>query len=76
MKSPDDIIYPVVQKLIDESLQYRMKQQDHDGKWPLGWSFGEGEGLYKLQVKYEAYRSLCMLVKLKHFGLIEFEKES
>ncbi len=71
VKSPDSIIYPAVKKLVDESLEYRIKQQSDDGRWPLGWSFGEGEKLYKLQIKYEAYRSLCMLVKLKKFGLIE-----
>ena len=69
--SPDNIIYPVVKNLVDDSLEYRIKQQSDDGRWPLGWSFGEGEGFRKLQVLYEAYRTLAMLVKLVRFGRIE-----
>lgn len=77
VKSPESVIYPVVKKLVDESLEYRIRQQSEDGRWPLGWSFGEGEGLQKLQIIYEAHCSLVMLVKLKEFGRIEFrEKES
>lgn len=71
VNSPDNIIYPVIKDLVDDSLEYRIKQQSEDGRWPLGWSFGKGEGLYELQVKYEAHLSLVMLVKLKEFGLIE-----
>lgn len=76
VRTPNDIIYPVVKDLVDESLEYRIKQQGEDGRWLLGWSFGEDERLYCLQVKYEAYRSLCMLVKLNHFGLIEHQGSS
>ncbi len=71
VRSPDSIIYPAVKALVDDSLEYRMNQQSADGRWPLGWSFGEDEGLRKLQVLYEAHRTLCMLVKLKQFGRIE-----
>ena len=71
VSSPDSIVYPAVKNLVDESLEYRMKQQSDDGRWPLGWSFGESEALKRLQVKYEAYRTLLMLVKLKQFGRIE-----
>ena len=69
--SPDNIIYPAVKDLVDGSLEYRLKQQSDDGRWPLGWSLGEGEGFRKLQVLYEAYRTLDMLVKLKRFDMIE-----
>lgn len=69
--SPDSIVYPVVKNLVDKSLEYRMKQQSDDGKWPLGWSFGNDESLQKLQIKYEAYRTLLMLDKLERFGRIE-----
>lgn len=71
VSSPDSIVYPVVKDLVEESLEYRMKQQSDDGRWPLGWSFGSDAGLQKLQVKYEAYRTLLMLVKLEQFGRIE-----
>ena len=60
-----------VKDLVEESLDYRMKQQSEDGRWPLGWSFGSGAGLHNLQIRYEAYRTLLMLVKLKRFGRIE-----
>ena len=69
--SPDSILYPAVKDLVEESLDYRMKQQSEDGRWPLGWSFGSGAGLHNLQIRYEAYRTLLMLVKLKRFGRIE-----
>ena len=69
--SPDSVIYPAVKDLVDDSLGYRIKQQSDDGKWPFGWSLGDGEGFRKLQVLYEAYRTLAMLVKLGRFGRIE-----
>lgn len=69
--SPDSIIYPAVKDLVEESLEYRMRQQSDDGRWPLGWSFGSDEGLKTLQTKYETYRTLDMLVKLERFGRIE-----
>lgn len=68
--SPDSIIYPAVKDLVDDSLGYRMKQQSDDGRWPLGWSLGDEDGFRKLQVLYEASRTLEMLVKLKQFGRI------
>ena len=72
--SPDNIIYPAVKDLVDDSLDYRIKQQSGDGRWPLGWSFGKDEGLCKLQVLYEAYRTMGMLAKLGRFGRIEMEE--
>ena len=48
-----------------------MAQQNDDGRWLLGWSFGDDEGLKKLQTKYETYRTLAMLEKLDRFDLIE-----
>lgn len=69
--SPDSILYPAVRPLVEQSLDVRIRQQAEDGRWPLGWSFGDNEGLQRLQVKYEAYRTLLMLVKLKRFGRLE-----
>ena len=60
-----------MKKLADDSLSYRMNQQSDDGRWPLGWSVGESEGLCKLQVLYEAHLSMKMLAKLGRFGRIE-----
>lgn len=68
---PDSIVYPVVKDLVLDSLQYRMKRQGGDGRWPLGWSFGDAEGLQNLQMKYETYCTLAMLEKLDRFGMIE-----
>jgi len=69
--SPDNIIYPAVKDLVDDSLTYRMQQQSGDGRWPLGWSIGEGEGFKRLQVLGEASRTMSMLAKLNRFGRIE-----
>ena len=68
--SPDSILYPVVKNLVDGSLTYRIKQQSDDGRWPLGWSFGESEAFRRLQNLCEASHTLEMLVKLKRFGRI------
>lgn len=70
--SPDNIVYSSVKEFVDEALGYRIKQQSDDGRWPLGWSFGESEGLRKLQILYEAYLTMQMLAKLKRFGRFEF----
>jgi len=74
INSPDNIIYPVVKNYVDESLTHRLKQQSDDGRWPLGWSFGEDEGLRKLQVLCEASRTMGMLVKLGRFDRIELNE--
>ncbi len=71
VSSPDSVVYPVVKELVDKSLEYRINQQSDDGRWPLGWSFGSDENLQKLQVKYEAYRTLDMLIMLDKFKRIE-----
>ena len=71
VKSPNSILYPTVKDLVDKSLDYRLKQQSADGKWPLGWSFGNDADMQKLQLKYETYMTVEMLVKLKNFGRIE-----
>ncbi len=69
--SPDSIVYPAVKDLVLDSLKYRIAQQSQDGRWPLGWSFGDDEGLQKLQIKYETYCTLYMLEKLDRFDMIE-----
>jgi len=69
--SPNNIIYPAVKNLADDSLEYRIKQQQSDGRWPLGWPCGEGEGFHKLQILYEAFRTMSMLAKLHRFNRIE-----
>ncbi|MDE5741073.1 MAG: hypothetical protein K2H90_01325 [Oscillospiraceae bacterium] len=68
---PKSIIYPAVNDLVLDSLEYRMGQQKNDGRWPLGWSFGDDKELQKLQIKYETYRSLAMLEKLDRFDMID-----
>lgn len=71
VKSPNGILYPAVKDLVDKSLEHRIRQQSTDGRWPLGWSFGNDTDMQKLQLKYETYMTLEMLVKLKNFGRIE-----
>jgi len=73
--SPNNIIYLAVKKLVDESLDYRIKQQAKDGRWPLGWSFGKERGLRKLQALYEAFITTKTLVSLKRFGRIDYRGE-
>jgi len=73
--SPDSFLYPAVKDLVDESLTYRMNQQGEDGHWPLGWSYGDSEGLRRLQAQSDVNRTVDMLVKLKRFGRIEYIKE-
>ncbi len=68
---PNSIVYPAVRNLVLDSLKYRMGQQNDDGRWLLGWSFGDDESLKKLQVKYETYRTLAMPQKLDRFDMIE-----
>lgn len=65
---PDNVIYPVVKNIVHDSLEYRMKLQSQDGRWALGWSLGSGKEFQKLQILYEANRTVAMLVKLKLFA--------
>ncbi len=74
IESPNSIVYPVVKDLVLDSLEYRMGQQSQDGRWPLGWSFGDDEELKRLQMKYETYYTLAMLEKLERFNMIERKK--
>ena len=71
VEHPNSIVYPAVVNLVLDSLKYRMAQQNDDGRWPLGWSFGDDKGLKRLQAKYETYRTLAMLEKLDRFDMIE-----
>lgn len=69
--SPDNIIYPAVKDLVDASLDFRIDQQSDDGRWPLGWSFGDSEGFRKLHTLYETHRTMKILTELGRFGRIE-----
>jgi len=69
--SPDNIVYPVVKDLVDEALSYRIRQQCENGKWPLGWSYGDSEGMRRLEAKSDVTRTVNMLVKLNRFGRID-----
>lgn len=68
---PKSVVYPAVKDLVLDSLKYRIGQQSDDGRWPLGWSFGDDKGLQKLQTKYETYLTLAMLEKLDRFGMAD-----
>jgi len=69
--SPNNALYPLVKDVVDKALSYRINQQCDSGKWPLGWSYGDSEGLRRLQAKADIRRTVNMLVKLKHFDRIE-----
>ena len=68
--SPDSVIYPAVKDLVDDSLQYLIKRQSDDGRWPLTWLYDD-EKLRELQKANEVNDTINMLVKLKRFGRIE-----
>ena len=69
--SPNNILYPVVKNLVDEALSYRIKQQCDNGKWPLGWSYGDSDEMRRLEAKSDVTRTVNMLAKLKRFDRIE-----
>jgi len=68
--SPKNIVYPVVKDLADAALTFRIKQQRDNGKWPLGWSYGDSEGMRRLEAKSDVMRTVNMLVLLKKSGRI------
>ena len=69
--TPDSVIYPTVKELVDESLNYLIRQQNDDGCWHLHWRLGDGEAFAKLQTKFEAHLTMLILAELGRFGRIE-----
>lgn len=69
--SPENVLYPAIADAVEVSLSHRIGQQAADGRWPLGWFFGDSPGLRALQTKYEAFRTLGMLIKCYNFGRIQ-----
>ena len=69
--TPESAIYPVVKDLVDNSLDYLIRQQNGDGCWHLHWRFGEGEAFSRLQTLYEAHLTMLILAELGRFGRIE-----
>jgi len=70
--TPDSIIYSTVKHLVDDSLDYLIRQQNDDGCWHIHWRFGEGEAFAKLQANYEAHLTMLILAELGRFGRIAF----
>lgn len=69
--TPDSVIYPAVQELVDHSLSYLIRQQKEDGAWHLNYSFGEGVAFRKLEQEYEMHLTVLILAELHRFGRIE-----
>ena len=69
--SPNNIVYPAVKDVADAALTYRIGQQCDNGKWPLGWSYGDSEEMRRLEAKSDVIRTVNMLVLLKASGRIE-----
>jgi len=69
--TPDSVIYTAVKDLVDNSLDYLIKQQNDDGCWHLNWQFGEGDAFDKLQKKYEAHLTMLILAELGRFNRVE-----
>ncbi len=69
--TPKSVIYPAVKDLVDNSLNYLIRQQNEDGCWHLHWRFGEGEAFAKMQRLFEAHLTCLILAELGRFGRIE-----
>jgi len=72
VKAPDSCVYPAVKDLVDESLDYLIRQQSEGGAWHLYYSWGENEAFRKMEKSYEAHMTMLFLAKLKRFGRIEY----
>lgn len=71
VETPDSIVYPAVKQVVDDSLDYLIKQQSSDGAWHLTWGFGEEEGFRRLERLYVANYTMLVLAKLGRFDRIE-----
>jgi len=71
--TPDSVVYLAVKDLVDESLDYLIRQQNDDGCWYIHWRFGAGEVFAKMQADYEAHLTMLILAELGRFGRIEHE---
>lgn len=68
--TPDSVVYPAVKELVDDSLDYLIRQQDGDGCWHLHRRLGEGEAFDRMQEQYEAHITMLILAELGRFGRI------
>ena len=61
----------VIKQLVEDSLTYRMNRQSENSMWPLGWSYGDSEGLRKLQAISDVTHTINMLITLRQHDKIE-----
>ena len=71
VETPDSVVYPIVKDLVDNSLDYLIRQQNNDGCWHLPWRFGDSEAFNKMQSDFEAHLTMLILAELGRFERIE-----
>lgn len=71
VETPESVVYPAVEKVVQESLDYLVKRQSPDGAWHLTWGFGEDERFRRLETLYEANYTMLILARLSRFDRIE-----
>ena len=71
VETPESFVYPVVKDLVDQSLDYLIRQQSEDGAWHLTFHFGKDEAFRRLEANYEAHYTMLKLAELNRFGRIE-----
>lgn len=71
VQSPQSIVYPAVETLVQDSLDYLIKRQSEDGAWHLTWRFGTDERFRPMEKRYEAHYTMLVLNRLAAFGRLE-----
>jgi len=71
VQSPQSVVYPMVEKLVQDSLDYLIKRQSVDGAWHLTWSFGKDKRFRQMERRYEAHYTMLVLHRLAAFGRLE-----
>lgn len=71
VQSPQSVVYPAVEQLVQESLDYLIKRQSEDGAWHLTWRFGKDEKFRKMERRYEANYTMLVLNRLAAFNRVE-----
>lgn len=71
VETPDSVVYPAVQGVVEASLDYLIRRQSADGAWHLTWRFGDEAYFRSLEVLYEAHYTMLVLARLKRFDRID-----
>jgi hypothetical protein len=71
--SPDSIFFEILQKSVEENLDYEIDSQDENGIWIPTWSWGDRfpDDWEKAKTEWTGIITLEKLIQLKKFGRIE-----